>query len=319
MNDSDRPEMIVLLGPTASGKTAVSLELARMLDGEIISADSRQVYRWMDIGTAKPTCAERGDVPHHFIDILLPDEPYSAGKFGEDASIVAREIEARGRVPLVVGGSGLYIAALLKGFSGGPAGDPEYRFAMETRVREGGLPDLVEQLRRVDPEAAAGIDCSNPRRVIRALEVFHLSGIPRSEHHRRTREEERFNALKIGLRWERLALYDRIERRCDAMMENGLMREVEELAKRGYGVQLNSLNTVGYAEAFALQEGKITRGEMERLFKQNSRRYAKRQMTWFRALEDVFWIEMEGTAQPVEVAARIARIFSESLEKAAPN
>ena len=305
-----RRTVLVLVGPTASGKTAVSLPLAEQIGGEIISADSRQLYRYLDIGTAKPTPEARKRVPHHFIDIRNPDEDYSAGEFGVSGGEEIERILSRGRIPLVVGGSGLYVRSLIDGFFEGPPADREYREQLERRVGERGVEELLDELRRVDPEYAGIVDPTKPRRVIRALEVIHVTGRPLSALHREQKREIRFESRQFGLFWKRPVLYDRINRRCSAMLEAGLLGEVECLAAKGYGPVLNALNTVGYAEAFALRRGEITAEEMGVRFAQNSRRYAKRQVTWFTRDPRIRWIPMDELSDPVAVAEEIAGEWS---------
>ena len=302
-----RRTVLVLVGPTASGKTAVSLPLAELIGAEIISADSRQLYRYLDIGTAKPTPEERKKVPHHFIDIRNPDEDYSAGEFGVRGAEEIERILSRGRIPLVVGGSGLYVRSLIDGFFEGPPADREYRDQLERCVGERGVGDLLDELRRADPEYAGIVDPTKPRRIIRALEVIHITGRPLSALHREQKREIRFESRQFGLSWKRPVLYDRINRRCSRMLEAGLLDEVERLAAKGYGPVLNALNTVGYAEAFAFRCGKISAEEMDVRFAQNSRRYAKRQVTWFTRDPRIRWVPMEEGRDPGEVAGEIAR------------
>ena len=299
--------VIVLVGPTASGKTAVSLPLAERLGAEIISADSRQIYRHMDIGTAKPTVAERARVPHHFIDILDPDQDYSAGEFGIRGREEIERILSRGRVPLVVGGSGLYIRSLVDGFFDGPPADPEVRSAIERRLAAGGVEELLGELRRVDPLFAARVDPTKPRRMIRALEVFHVTGVPISQLHQDLKVEIPFRSRIFGLAWPKPALQKRIGDRCTMMLEGGLLDEVEDLVRRGYGPGLNALNTVGYAEGFAFRAGEITRDAMVELFCRNTRRYAKRQMTWFRRDKRIEWIDMREGREAEGVVEEIVK------------
>jgi tRNA dimethylallyltransferase len=306
-----KPVVLVLVGPTASGKTAVSLPLAERIGAEIISADSRQLYRYMDIGTAKPTLEEREGIPHHFIDIRNPDEDYSAGEFGVSAGAEVDRIFSRGRIPIIVGGSGLYVRSLIDGFFDGPPADREYRAELEQRVEVGGVGGLLDDLRRLDPEYAAIVDPTKPRRVIRALEVVHITGRPLSVLHRERKAEIRFESRQFGLAWDRPVLYDRINRRCRAMREAGFLDEVERLVSMGYRPGLNALNTVGYAEAFACRRGEITPDEMDVLFSQNSRRYAKRQVTWFSRDPRITWIPMDDWRDPGEVADEIFRKWKE--------
>lgn len=297
--------VVVLVGPTASGKTAVSLPLAERLGAEIMSADSRQMYRLMDIGTAKPTPAELARVPHHFVDILDPDQDYSAGEYGIRGREEIERIFSRGRVPLVVGGSGLYIRSLIDGIFHGPPADPEVRSVIEKQFENGGIDALLAELRRVDPVFAARVDPTKPRRMIRALEVYHVTGVPISQLHEELKVEIPFTPVIFGLLWPKPELHRRINERSQAMIGQGFLSEVENLVKRGYGPELNALNTVGYAEAFAMRAGRMTMEEMIEVFSRNTRRYAKRQMTWFRRDERVSWIEMGGAVGVSDVVEKI--------------
>ena len=301
--------VLVLVGPTASGKTAVGAALAESLRGEIISADSRQVYRYLDIGTAKPTRELRARVPHHFVDEILPDRVFSAGEFGARGREVVEQIFSRGRMPIVVGGSGLYIQSLVDGFFEGPGADRELRASLERRLADEGVGGLLRELERVDPAYAAVVDRTKTRRIIRGLEVFALTGEPISRRQKEARMEIAFTVQMFGLEWDRAVLYRRINARCDDMLRAGLLDEVERLEARGYGAGLNALNTVGYAEAFAYRSGRISYDEMVRLLKQNSRRYAKRQMTWFRRDPRIRWIRMDERRTPEDAAAEIGEIF----------
>jgi tRNA dimethylallyltransferase len=312
LNDA-RPTIVVLVGPTASGKTAVSLPLAELIHAEIISADSRQIYRHLDIGTAKPTPREREQVPHHFIDIRNPDEEYSAGLFGDEGRDEADRILGRGRIPLVVGGSGLYIHSLVDGFFDGPPADPEFRAQALQQLRDGGIGSLLEELQRVDPQSASSIDPTKPRRVIRALEVHHITGIPLSVLQREGKRGISFVPLFFGLEVDRKELYNRINERCERLLKEGLMEEVEDLVARGYTSTQNALKTVGYAEVFAHRRGEIDREEMVRLFKQNTRHYAKRQLTWFRRDKRIHWIATGSNAEPARVAETIVKLIPPSV------
>ncbi len=301
--------VLVLVGPTASGKSAVSLELGHLLNGEILSADSRQLYRYLDIGTAKPSLADRVSVPHHFVDEVDPDAEYNAGEFGVRGRAVIDEIFRRGRTPIVVGGSGLYVQSLIDGFFEGPGADPKFREILERRLKSAGIGPLVEELWRIDPETAGRIDPTKPRRVMRALEVYHLTGRALSRIQRESTVTIDFKPRMYGLRWDRNVLYARIERRCDQMIGAGLVAEVDALVERGYTDRMNSLNTVGYAEVFAYRRGETGYEEMLRQFKQNSRRYAKRQITWFRRDGRIQWIAMDESRSAADVAEQIRRDF----------
>jgi tRNA dimethylallyltransferase len=298
----------VLAGPTASGKTAVSLLLAPRLGAEIISADSRQVYSVLDIGTAKPSPDERSSVPHHFVGELLPDEGFNAGTYGIRGREVAEELFRRGKVPLVVGGSGLYIQALVDGFFEGVPADPEIREGLERRLREEGAQALLDELGRVDPVSAARMLPTNSRRIVRALEVHRVTGIPISEL-QKNRSGINFHAVFAGLRWDRKLLYDRINRRVDRMIGLGLVDEAKELRARGYGPHLTALQTPGYTEVFAHLDGLLSYEEMVSLIKRNSRRYAKRQLTWFRKDARIRWFDLRGEEDIPEAAEQIAGYF----------
>ena len=288
----------------------MGVELAHLLGGEIISADSRQVYRHLDIGTAKPSSGERRGIPHHFLDLFPLDAEFCAGAFGVEGREVIRQILSRGRLPIVVGGSGLYVQSLIDGFFEGPGADREYRMFLEGRLARDGVQSLVEELRVHDPESASKIDPTKPRRILRALEIFHLTGKPISALHKE-KPEISFRPVLFGLDVPRAVLYKSINERCESMLSRGLLREVEGLEKRGYTDALNALNTVGYKEAFAYRRGEISYEEMVRLFKQNSRHYAKRQVTWFRRDGRIRWVSMAGKTT-LQAAREIAEVFRES-------
>ncbi len=300
------PLVVVLVGPTASGKTSVSLPLAELLHAEILSADSRQIYRFMNIGTAKPGVSERARIPHHFIDIRNPDEEYSAGTFGSEGRETIEQILKRGHTPLVVGGSGLYIQSLVDGFFAGPPADPEYRARVMVRLRVEGIEPLLGELGRVDPVSAASIDPTKPRRIVRALEVYATTGIPLSQLQRERKIGIPFTPVFFGLDVERAELYRRINSRCEMMLRQGLLDEVGGLSGRGYTASLNALKTVGYAEVFAYRGGTIGYEDMVRLFKQNTRRYAKRQLTWFRRDTRIRWMPVTDDADAARLAQSIA-------------
>lgn len=301
-----RPFVVALVGPTAAGKTAVGIELAERLNGEIVSADARQVYRFMDIGTAKPSLDERRRVPHHLVDIIDPDNEYSAGHFADDARAAISDVASRGRLPIVVGGSGLYLRAALDGLFEGPKADPDLRSRYEHLFRTKGETSLREELRAVDPESEADIEWGKPRRLIRALEVHALTGVPLSEHHRKQRREALYEVLWIGIAPSRAELYRRIDLRAVEMVRQGLVDEVRGLSARGYSRTLNALNTVGYREVFDLIDGAIDERSMLRQIQTHTRQYAKRQMTWFRADGRIRWLSNVDERSPTDQAAEIA-------------
>ncbi|MCY3679814.1 MAG: tRNA (adenosine(37)-N6)-dimethylallyltransferase MiaA [Gemmatimonadetes bacterium] len=288
------PDILVIAGPTASGKTTVGIELAQRIDGEIISADARQIYRFMDIGTAKPTTEERAAARHHLIDFVNPDEDYSAGQFAEDASAVIGDILRRGKVPIVVGGAGLYIRALFDGFS--PV--PKIPIEIRTRLKEEGracLPALYKRLCEADPEWAAKIHPTDTQRILRGLEVYEASGKPLSEHQKVPPTPPICHAASyFGLYWEREVLYDRINARACLMFQNGLIEEAASLRDRGYTPDLNALNAFGYREIFQYLNGETTLDRALADLQQGTRRYAKRQMTFFRKDERIQWMDGSG-------------------------
>lgn len=302
--------VLVLVGPTASGKTPISLIIAEELEGEIISADSRQIYKFMDIGTAKPTPEERTRVRHYFVDELTPDHEFNAGEFGHRGREIIDDIFARRKQPLVVGGSGLYIQSLVDGFFDAPPKDSELREKLYERLHREGGAALLKELQNVDPVAAAEMLPTNTRRIVRALEVFHLTGTPLSQHHAMQRTERNFEPVFVGLQWERKELYRKINERVDRMMAIGFIEEVEMLRRKGYDPSLNALQTVGYREVFDYFEGKTTKDRMIELIKQNSRRYAKRQLTWFNHDKRIKWFHMSNEKDLGEVAKSICEYFS---------
>ncbi|NOX38841.1 MAG: tRNA (adenosine(37)-N6)-dimethylallyltransferase MiaA [Calditrichaeota bacterium] len=308
------PRILVLVGPTGVGKTRVSLEIARRLPVEIISADSRQIYRYMDIGTDKPPVEVRRKIPHHFIDILNPDQEYSAGQFARDARKVVLQILSRNRVPLVVGGSGLYIRALLEGFLGKDYRDDQLRQQLLQRVQEEGEEALYRELQRRDPETAAGIHPHNVKRVLRALEITYLAGRPASEVRRTQKDPAPFVGVKFGLTMERQALYEQINARVEWMFDQGLVEEVRRLLAMGYSPKLNALNTVGYKEVIDFLEEKIDLYTCVERVKQNTRRYAKRQYTWFRAEPDIRWFTLEHPADVSSVARKIVDLYLQEVD-----
>lgn len=305
--------MLVLVGPTASGKTQISLLLAQRLNGEIISADSRQIYKYLDIGTAKPTTEERKIVRHYFIDELTPDQDFNAGEYGRRGGEIIDEIFRAGKQPIVVGGSGLYIQSLIDGFFEGPARDEQMRKRLYTRLHVEGSEHLLGELRRIDPVSAAKMLPSNTRRIIRALEVYYLTGVPLSQHQNEQRTERTFYPVFAGLEWERKQLYNRINRRAEKMIEAGLVEEARSLLRMGYNASLNALQTVGYQEVFQFLDGKIDFQTMLNRFTQNSRRFAKRQLTWFRRDKRIRWFHVENESEFPKIAEDILNYFRRSM------
>jgi tRNA dimethylallyltransferase len=305
------PKRIVLVGATASGKSLVALDLADRLGAEILGADSRQIYRGLEIGTEAPSLRDRARAPHHFVAFLDPAETYSAGRYGREARAAVAAIEARGKIAIVAGGSGLYIRALLQGLFQGPAGDEAIRARLTLRIREEGLEALREELRRVDPEAHAGISPGDPVRVIRALEVWELTGRPITSL-RRERAPEPLPASVFGLRWPRPLLARRIASRIDRQMERGFLEETRALLAAGLPEDAPGPRTLGYRELLAHLRGEFTMEEARERIALRTRQLAKRQETWFRMAPDVRWIEL-GEAEDL---ARAARVIQDRLDHA---
>ncbi|MDL2122896.1 MAG: tRNA (adenosine(37)-N6)-dimethylallyltransferase MiaA [Deltaproteobacteria bacterium] len=294
MNADSKPNIIVICGPTGLGKTAVSIELATELHGEIIGADSMQIYRYMDTGTAKPTLDEQAQVHHHLIDVVDPDEPFDAAMFAKMAGEMIMKLHADGIVPFVVGGTGLYIKALVHGLSHAGPADTDIRKRLKEAELLHGSGFLYEKLSKCDQEAAERIHPNDTYRIIRALEVYEATGMAISQYSEdHGFEKRRFNVLKTGLHMEREALYDRINRRVDAMIEEGLVDEVKMLLGRGYSEDLKSMQSIGYRHMVDFIKGRITWEETVRTLKRDTRRYAKRQMTWFKADPEIVWAEPE--------------------------
>lgn len=291
---NDWPLLLVVVGPTASGKTAVALELAPRLNGEIVSADSMQIYKYLDIGTAKPTPAERAAVPHHLIDFVEPDQPYSVAQFKADAERAIDDILRRGRQPLLVGGTGLYVRALVEGFTlTEVARDPDLRRRLEEEAEAFGNERLYARLQAVDPTTAARLSANDRRRIIRALEVYEATGEPLSRLHAKAgKRPPRYRFAGFGLRWERQALYARINARVERMFEAGWVAEVRGLMDRGYDESLQALRSLGYGRIQAYLRGEADLATTLALIQQDTRRLAKRQMTWFRAEPWIRWIDV---------------------------
>ena len=280
--------LVVIVGPTAIGKTSLSIELAQYFNTEIISADSRQFYKEMAIGTAKPTPDELAQAPHHFVDFLNVTDEYNAGKFEQDAILKLEELFKNHDVVIMVGGSGLYVDAVCYGIDDIPS-DPIIREQLNNELIEKGLETLQEELKAKDPKHYSNSNIKNPQRVIRALEVCRITGKSYSEFRNNSKKKRNFNIIKIGLNDDRETVYNRINQRVDIMMNKGLLEEVKKLHNKKY---LNSLNTVGYKELFKhIDEKEFKLTEAIELIKKNTRNFAKRQLTWFRKDPSVKWFK----------------------------
>jgi len=283
--------VIVIAGPTCSGKTKLAVDLADDLNTEIISADSRQIYNYITIGTAKPSMDELSKVRHHFINKLNLDEDYNVGLFEKDALEVISKITNGNRIPIIVGGSGLYIKAIIDGIVDVDS-DEELREQLKGEREKFGNEFIFEKLKQIDPNAASTMLPQNWKRVIRAIEVYHLTGRSILEIHKQQEREINYSFFQFGLMWERAALYKNINDRVDEMIENGLVDEVKNILSMGYSKELNSLNTVGYKEIISHLSGDISLERAVELIKRNTRRFAKRQLTWFGKDERIKWIKI---------------------------
>ena len=300
--------VLCVVGPTATGKTKMGVALAKRFDGEVVSVDSMQLYRGMTIGTAAPTREEMEGIPHHMVAVADPAESWSAARYVHAADACVQDILGRGRLPVLVGGTGLYLDALIRGtdFAAGSQGTA-LRQQLQRRARQEGAEALLEELRRIDPAAARKLHLRDEKRIIRALEVWYETGCTITEHDRQERQRPpKYDALYIGLDFlDRQDLRDRIDRRVDTMVEQGLLEEVEALLASGLPRDATALQAIGYKQFLAVAEGTATRQEAIAEVKLRSRQYAKRQLTWLRRNPDIFWIRWESRPN-----------FPEGLQKA---
>ena len=303
-----KPKLVIVLGPTAVGKSELALELALRTAGEIINADSQQVYRSMDIGTGKPSQADRRRVPHHLIDVVNPDEEFNAALFRRLATEAIEQIHRRGKTAIACGGTGLYLKALTRGLFTGPGQSVEIRRALEERIKESGLEALYRELVAIDASVSATIHPHDRQRIIRALEVYQSTGKPLSQWHtEHAFGEDPFDLLKIGLARDRAELYEQINRRCEQMVRNGLLEEVRGLVAQGFGLELKPLCSVGYRQMGAVIQGTMSLGDASMAMKQETRNLAKRQLTWFRRDSGIRWFH------PVEEKDKIFDAVREFL------
>ncbi|WP_343252752.1 tRNA (adenosine(37)-N6)-dimethylallyltransferase MiaA [Ligaoa zhengdingensis] len=300
--------LLCVVGPTASGKTKLAIELAKRYDGEVVSADSMQVYRHMDIGTAKPTPAEKEGIPHHCLDFVEPGESFSVAEYVEHARAAIRQIDGRGKLPILAGGTGLYVSSLVDNIAFTPTPSSEaVRTELQQLAVERGNQYLWEMLREIDPALADKLHPNNQGRIIRAIEIYRLTGIPMSEHQRLSRAEPSpYRVCMLGLNFaDRRTLYARIDRRVDQMVQSGLLEEICALQRMGYSK--TSMQAIGYKEFFSYLDGNGTLEEAVERVKQETRRYAKRQLTWFRRDDRIRWLnvdEYDGFAPLLDAAAQ---------------
>jgi tRNA dimethylallyltransferase len=285
-------KIVVICGPTGVGKTGFAIRLARQIGGEIVGADSMQIYRGMDIGTAKPTAAEQAAVPHHMVDIVDPGEDFDAAEYGRRAEICVSALISAGKTPFVVGGTGFYIKALVYGLADAAASDSRVHDRLAAELERTSPQSMHQRLSRVDPQSALRIHPNDTFRILRALEVYHLTGRPLTAHHNdHGFARVRFDALRIGLTLPREELYAQIDRRVDAMLDQGLVAEVRALLAKGVDPRLKSMQSLGYRHMADYLQGRLSWDEAVRTLKRDHRRYAKRQMTWFGADNLVQWLQ----------------------------
>lgn len=297
---SDRPALLVVVGPNASGKTALGMDLAERLGGEIISADSVQVYRGMDVGSGKATAAEQRRVPHHCLDLAAPDEAFDAARFCAAADQAIATLHARGRRALVVGGTGLYVRALLHGLLEAPPAPDELRAALMEQAQRDGPAALHARLAVLDPPLAERLAPRDLPRILRGLEVHEITGRRLSDWQREHADgAPRYRSLVLGLRWPREELRDRIARRCRGMLDDGVVAEVQGLRAAGYGPSLRSQRVVGYKQVHAMLDGDLEPAAALDDQIRASQRYARRQMTWFRAVRDLHWVDAPPRLEPL--------------------
>ena len=293
-----KQKIIIITGPTATGKTEIGINIAREVGGEILSVDSRQIYRYMDIGTAKPDKTEQSHIPHHFIDIINPDQRYSAGQFGRSARQCIEAMGNRGVVPVLVGGSGLYLHAILNGFFADPADYSEIRQILQRRLVDEGLETLFDELKELDPLAWKRLSRRDGQRIVRALEIAHGRAEKPSECWKREAEEP-LDCVPIAfcLNMDREALYKKIDKRVEIMLQKGFLEEVENLVKMGYGRDCCGLETFGYKELLEYLDGNCSLTEASEIIQRKSRQYAKRQLTWFRKDRRLRWLDVNAWGQ----------------------
>lgn len=297
MNSLQKPLLLVIAGPTASGKTALSIEIAKYFNADIISCDARQFYREMNIGTAKPSADEMAVAKHHFVDTHSVEDNYSAGDYEKDVLNFLDTYFKNKKVAVMVGGSGLFMRVVCEGVDSYPEIPENIRQELKDKFEKEGIVPLQEELLKSDPDYYAKVDLNNPHRIIRALEVCRTSNLPFSSFQGKERQKRPFQVLKFALDWNREVLYDRINRRVDKMLAEGLEAEALELYPKKH---LNALQTVGYQEFFDFFDGKMSRAEAIEKIKQHSRNYAKRQVTWLKKEKDIHWIEMPSNIELIQ-------------------
>ena len=305
----DKPKVIVICGPTASGKTSLSISLAKKINGEIVSCDSMQIYKEMDIGSAKPTVEEMQEIKHYLVYFVSPEKRYSVSEYKEDASKAIEEIINKGKTPIIVGGTGLYLNSLIYNIQYNEMEvDLNYRRELEKEAEEYGLEVLYNRAKEIDPEAMEKVSANDKKRITRVLEIYNATGRNKTELEKKSRKEVPYNYLIFGINMERSILYDRINKRVDIMLEQGLIEEVKNLINK-YSNMPTAMQGLGYKEVKEFLDGNISKEEMIEKIKMETRRYAKRQITWFKRIENIIWLD--GLNKTEENVNSIMEVYGE--------
>ena len=305
----DKPKVIVICGPTASGKTSLSISLAKKINGEIVSCDSMQIYKEMDIGSAKPTVEEMQEIKHYLVDFVSPEKRYSVSEYKEDASKAIEEIINKGKTPIIIGGTGLYLNSLIYNIQYNEMEvDLNYRRELEKEAEEYGLEVLYNRAKEIDPEAMEKVSANDKKRITRVLEIYNATGRNKTELEKKSRKEVPYNYLIFGINMERSILYDRINKRVDIMLEQGLIEEVKNLINK-YSNMPTAMQGLGYKEVKEFLDGNISKEEMIEKIKMETRRYAKRQITWFKRIENIIWLD--GLNKTEENVNSIMEVYGE--------
>lgn len=305
----DKPKVIVICGPTASGKTSLSISLAKKINGEIVSCDSMQIYKEMDIGSSKPTVEEMQEIKHYLVDFVSPEKRYSVSEYKEDASKAIEEIINKGKTPIIVGGTGLYLNSLIYNIQYNEMEvDLNYRRELEKEAEEYGLEVLYNRAKEIDPEAMEKVSANDKKRITRVLEIYNATGRNKTELEKKSRKEVPYNYLIFGINMERSILYDRINKRVDIMLEQGLIEEVKNLINK-YSNMPTAMQGLGYKEVKEFLDGNISKEEMIEKIKMETRRYAKRQITWFKRIENIIWLD--GLNKTEENVNSIMEVYGE--------
>ena len=305
----DKPKVIVICGPTASGKTSLSISLAKKINGEIVSCDSMQIYKEMDIGSAKPTVEEMQEIKHYLVDFVSPEKRYSVSEYKEDASKAIEEIINKGKTPIIVGGTGLYLNSLIYNIQYNEMEvDLNYRRELEKEAEEYGLEVLYNRAKEIDPEAMEKVSANDKKRITRVLEIYNATGRNKTELEKKSRKEVPYNYLIFGINMERSILYNRINKRVDIMLEQGLIEEVKNLINK-YSNMPTAMQGLGYKEVKEFLDGNISKEEMIEKIKMETRRYAKRQITWFKRIKNIIWLD--GLNKTEENVNSIMEVYGE--------